>query len=166
MFKKGSKVFYPYHGIGKIDDVFTREFGGKKEKYYSINFVDENLKMMVPVDKADDLGLRKFLTEEEVEALLEVLKKRASEPREKDVDRSYFLHMIGSLDIFDVAKGVCELLCKRETTGLKRDEDELLKRGIDILNGLIVCSKKVKPAEARKMIIDYWKKGLNKKKKS
>ncbi len=165
IYKKGTKICYPFHGVGKIEEISTKEFNSEKQEYYSISFSDENLKVLVPIDKAEDLGLRKALSKNEVEALLKVLKERASEPNIKDADRSYFLHMIGSLDTADVAKGVCDLLCKKEMVGLKRNEGDLLKRGINILDGLIVYGKKVKSTEARKMIMDCWKKGLDTKTK-
>ncbi len=166
MYKKGTKVCYPFYGVGKIESITTKVFNGQEQRYYSISFFDENLKVMVPVDKAKELGLRDVLSKKEVKALLEVLKDRASEPNIKDIDRSYFLHMIGSVDISDVVRGVCDLLCKKEIDGLKRNESDLLKRGINILIGLIVCDGKINSTEARKMIMDYWEEGLGKKKKS
>lgn len=166
MYKKGTNVCYPFYGVGKIENITTKVFDGQEQGYYSISFLEENLKVMVPVDKAKELGLRGVLSKKEVKALLEVLKDRASEPNIKDVDRSYFLHMIGSVDISDVTRGVCDLLCKKETDGLKRNESDLLKRGINILIGLIACDEKTNSTEARKVIMDCWEEGLGKKKKS
>jgi len=166
VYKKGTKVCYPFYGVGKIESIVTKVFDGQEQEYYSVSFIEENLKVMVPVNKAKELGLRGVLSKKEVKALLEVLNDRASESSIKDIDRSYFLHMIGSVDISDVTRGVCDLLCKKEIDGLKRNESDLLKRGINILIGLIACDEKTNPTEARKMIMDCWEEGSGKKKKS
>ncbi|MDO8885998.1 CarD family transcriptional regulator [Candidatus Oleimmundimicrobium sp.] len=170
MHKKGEKVFYPYHGIGIIEDVTTKKFNDEKKKYYVLLFSDENMKIMVPFEKADELGLRSVLSKKEIKEVLNVLKEKASKPKSKEEEgafaRSYYLDMVGSSSVFDVVEGVCDLLYKKESSKLSRVEDDLLKRGLCILSSLIMNTKQTSETKAKKLLIDSWEEGFAKKKKS
>lgn len=42
MFKKGEKVIYPKHGVGKIVDIYKEAVNSKLEEYYRIQFFNSH----------------------------------------------------------------------------------------------------------------------------
>jgi len=76
MFRKGEKVVYPRHGAGKIETIYTQELNNKKLKYYKIKFVDSKVSVSIPVNNAEELGLRKPLSKRKIRYALKKLYKR------------------------------------------------------------------------------------------
>ncbi|MDD3647926.1 MAG: CarD family transcriptional regulator [Candidatus Dojkabacteria bacterium] len=62
MFKKNEKVIYPRFGAGKIIKRFKLAVGGEEREYLKVEFFNSAITVSVPVEKADELGLRKPLT--------------------------------------------------------------------------------------------------------
>ncbi|GED14996.1 CarD family transcriptional regulator [Aneurinibacillus migulanus] len=58
MFEIGDKVVYPMHGAGVIEAIEEKEILGKKQRYYIIEMPIGNMQVMVPMDKASNLGIR------------------------------------------------------------------------------------------------------------
>ncbi|MFA7573000.1 MAG: CarD family transcriptional regulator [Lutispora sp.] len=58
MFHVGDKIVYPMHGACIIESIEDREVFGIKSKYYIIKMVLGGIKAMVPVDKAESIGIR------------------------------------------------------------------------------------------------------------
>ena len=73
MFKIGDKVVYPMHGAGTIVAIEDREILGKKHEYYVLLLPINKLKVMIPVKKADEVGVRKIMEISEMEEVLEIL---------------------------------------------------------------------------------------------
>ena len=73
MFKIGDKVVYPMHGAGTIVAIEVREILGKKHEYYVLLLPINKLKVMIPVKKADEVGVRKIMEISEMEEVLEIL---------------------------------------------------------------------------------------------
>lgn len=67
------EVVYPSQGVGVITDIFTREFKGVDMLYYKIYISASDMIVMVPVEKADELGIRQIVSAEEAEKALNLL---------------------------------------------------------------------------------------------
>lgn len=76
-FGVGDAVIYPQHGAGRIIDTETRTFGTEEEPeevtYLVIDLELDDMKVRVPLHKADEVGLRKPVPESEIEDLFELL---------------------------------------------------------------------------------------------
>lgn len=75
MFKKGEKVVYPKHGAGKIVDTYQESLRGE-QKYYRIKFFNSPATVSIPVDKADELGLRTPLSKNKLREALRKLGRK------------------------------------------------------------------------------------------
>lgn len=60
MFHVGDQVVYPMHGAGIIESIEDKEIFGSISKYYIINMILGQVKAMVPVDKAESIGIRRI----------------------------------------------------------------------------------------------------------
>jgi len=100
MFRKGEKVVYPVQGIATIIKIEEIEFDGNKQTYYKLDFPSTSLKISVPKETADDIGLRKPLKKEIlIREISELSKNKVYSEKELDelVDKSQELLNSGSV---------------------------------------------------------------------
>ena len=65
-FQIGEKVVYPNHGVGTIENISSRAFGTRFERFYLLRLNVNNMTVMVPCSHADGVGLRKVTKASEV----------------------------------------------------------------------------------------------------
>ena len=73
-FKIGEIVVYPKHGVGEVTKLENMEIGTIKTKYYVVKMEQAKLTIRVPVDKQDEVGLRKISSKKIVEDVFTTLK--------------------------------------------------------------------------------------------
>ncbi len=71
-FEIGDKVIYPNHGLGTIERIETKTIMGTTCGFYQLKMANETT-VFVPVDNVDGVGLRRAITDEEVERLFSLL---------------------------------------------------------------------------------------------
>ncbi|HET9943604.1 MAG TPA: CarD family transcriptional regulator [Terriglobia bacterium] len=71
-FEIGDKVIYPNHGLGVIERIETKTIMGTTCGFYQLRMAGETT-VFVPVDNVDGVGLRRAITDEEVERLFTLL---------------------------------------------------------------------------------------------
>ena len=72
-FKVNQKIVYPSQGVGKITEIFKKEFNGEMTYYYKIYLDVSDMYVMVPVDKAANLGIRPIVSAEEAQKSLDLI---------------------------------------------------------------------------------------------
>lgn len=72
-FSVDQKVVYPSQGVGKIVEIFEKKFREEMIPYYKIYIEASDMMVMVPVAKADDLGIRQIVTQEEAQLAMNLL---------------------------------------------------------------------------------------------
>lgn len=70
MFQIGDKILYPMYGVGIIKAVEEKEILGKRKLYYTLSIPQIKMNVMVPMDKAAELGIRQLVTTEVIENAL------------------------------------------------------------------------------------------------
>lgn len=75
-FRKGSEVVYPKHGAGKIVAKTTETIGGEELEYFKVEFLKSPTTVSIPVEKAEEMGLRRPLEEKELKKELKNIGKR------------------------------------------------------------------------------------------
>ncbi len=98
-------IVYPSQGVGKVLDIFERPFKGVQTLYYKIYIENSDMVVMVPVDKAEGLGIREVVGEAEARAALEILSEEG-EPITSDWKLRYQmnLELLKNGTISDIAK--------------------------------------------------------------
>jgi len=152
-FKVGDMAVYPGHGVGVIEGVETREFGGTSQKFYVLKILENGMTVMVPTANADAIGMRDVIAAKEVDDIYEVLAERDVELDKQTWNRRYREYMakiktgspyevarvlrdlyilkgdknlsFGERKMFDTAKG---LLLKELAVAKKQDESVIEKR--------------------------------------
>ena len=72
-FQIDQKIVYPSQGVGKITEIFEKIFRGTPMMYYKIYIEASDMIVMVPVEKAEELGIRSIVSSEEAEKALNSL---------------------------------------------------------------------------------------------
>ncbi len=72
-FNIDQKIVYPSQGVGIVKDVFEKKFKENSILYYKIYIEASDMVVMVPVDKAEGLGIRQIVSAEEAQEALNLL---------------------------------------------------------------------------------------------
>ncbi len=72
-FAVGEKVVYPNQGVGTIENISTRLFEMRPEKFYLLRLFCSSMTVMVPFSNAQTIGLRKLSKSADVNKVLTYL---------------------------------------------------------------------------------------------
>lgn len=130
----GDRMVYPMHGAGEITDIEQVDVGGVTQTYYVMRLPLGNLKLMLPVDKIDEIGLRDIIDRSQVDAVVEVLQGRADYTVGSWNKRFHAtLDRMKSGDILDVAAVARNLTRQQSKRKISGGEKRLLDLSRQIL---------------------------------
>lgn len=153
MFDIGDKVVYPMHGAGIIEGIEEKEILGEKRKYFVMRMPIGDMKVMVPVDNIEEVGVREIINKEDLEKVMSVLKGQETE-MPQNWNRRYRINMdkIKSGDIFEIATVVRNLLRMDMEKGLSTGEKKMLSSAKQMLLSEIALVSDYDIDEIEKMI--------------
>ena len=70
MFNIGDKVVYPMHGAGIIESIEEKEILETSKSTYIMRMPIGNMKVMIPLESVDDIGLREVINKEQVDMVV------------------------------------------------------------------------------------------------
>ena len=144
MFSIGDKVVYPMHGAGTIEKIEQKEMLGASQDYYIIKMPVGDMKLMVPTDKAENIGIREVAEKSITDKVFGVLEK-PKDPYVHDVNWSKRYNTnadkIKSGDVLEVAEVVRELSHRHMERGLSIGEKKMLSTAKNILLSEMVLSQ-------------------------
>ena len=73
-FKPGEVVVYPKHGVGEITTIETMEIASITTQFYVVKMEQAKLIIRVPVDKLEEVGLRKISPKKTIDEVFSILK--------------------------------------------------------------------------------------------
>ena len=91
-FKLNQQIVYPSQGVGKVIEIFEKTFNDTKLLYYKIYLEVSDMIVMVPVNKAEELGIRSIVSAEEAQKAIELLSDN-SEPITSDWKLRYQMNL-------------------------------------------------------------------------
>lgn len=148
----GDRIVYPMHGAGIIAGVETNEIGGVTKSYYVLKMPMGNLKLMLPIDKINEIGLRGIIDKSKVEEVRRVLEEEP-EFLAGSWNKRYHatLDRLKSGDILDAAAVARNLSAQNVRKKLSSGERRLLDLARQILISELVfaCEKSPEEIERR-----------------
>lgn len=72
-FQIDQNIVYPSQGVGKVTEILEKDFKGKTLLYYKIYITASDMIVMIPVEKAEELGIRAIVSAEEAQKALNLL---------------------------------------------------------------------------------------------
>ena len=73
-FKVGEIVVYPKHGVGEITNIENMIIGSIKTQFYVVKMEQSKLTIRVPLDKQEEVGLRKISSKKIIDEVYDILK--------------------------------------------------------------------------------------------
>ena len=136
LFKVGDKAVYPAQGVAEVISIEEKDIAGNRLKFYVLRILDTNRKIMVPVNNAKSVGLRRPISETEIEEIFAILRERTIAFDNQTWNRRYrgFMDKIKTGSVFDVAEVMRDLYRLRAEKSLSFGE----RRMLDTARGLIV----------------------------
>jgi CarD family transcriptional regulator len=72
-FQVGDKVIYPNHGLGVVEKIEEKTILGTTCGFFHLRILSNETTVLVPVVNVDNVGLRRAITDEEVERLFHLI---------------------------------------------------------------------------------------------
>ncbi len=111
-FEIGDKVIYPNHGLGIVERIESKTIMGTTCGFYQLRMANETT-VFVPVDNVDGVGLRRAVSDHEVERLFELLSNGKIEAHQnwkgRFKDNSDRMRTGSIYDVVEVLKSLAHL---------------------------------------------------------
>lgn len=133
VFGKGDKVVHPHHGAAVIGDLVELDSFGTPRIYLKL-CLPHALTVLVPVDSAEQVGLRGVVSREEVSKVFDLL--RAAEGGISSIWSQRYkanLARLVSGDIYQVSEVVRDLSLRVREKGLSAADRRMLAKAREIL---------------------------------
>jgi CarD family transcriptional regulator len=136
MFNVGDLAVYPAHGVGLIEGIEKKSISGIELIFYVIRILDNDMKIMIPKKNAEQVGLRKVISGNEVEQVYAILEEKDIEFTSQTWNRRYreYMDKIKTGSIFDLATVLRDLYILQMDKPLSFGEKKML----DTAKGLLV----------------------------
>ncbi len=133
-FKAGDRVVYPHHGAAIIEKTEMIEFNGEKRKYFVLKTAHDELTVRVPIDNAEEVGMRTPISVEDIADLYELLaKKDVREPANWSRRFKNHQEKLKSGDVYQVAEVVRNLALRDAAKGLSAGEKNMYGKARKVL---------------------------------
>jgi CarD family transcriptional regulator len=145
MFNIGDKVVYPGHGIGEIRQVVARSIEGEKHTFLEIELQDgKHTKLMVPENRACEVGLRHPLSRDSLSKVYEILREPRPNVKPSTWNRRYrdYSQKLRSGSLFDIAEVLRDLSGIRVGKELSFGERKILENARSLLVSEIAVIKR------------------------
>ena len=152
MFNVGDKIVHPMHGAGTISAIEEKNIGNETEEYYIISMPGE-VKVMVPIAKAEQIGVRNIIGEGEVSKVLGILEEDETE-MSNNWNKRYRDNMdkMRSGNVYEVADVVRNLSFKQKEKGLSTGEKKMLNNAKQILISELVLAEHSSKEEIEQLV--------------
>ncbi len=143
MYNIGDKIVYPMHGAGVIESIEERDVLGKKQSYYVMKISSSGeMKVMIPMENCDEIGVRLVIDKEEGAKVLEAFRNApVCENANWNKRHRENMQKIKTGDIYQVLDVVKELMYRDKSKGLSTSERKMLNNAKQIMVSELVMSK-------------------------
>ncbi|MCC6751195.1 MAG: CarD family transcriptional regulator [Deltaproteobacteria bacterium] len=135
-FRVGDMAVYPAQGVVEVVGIEQKEISGAPQRFYVLRIVNTDMRIMVPISKAHEVGLREVIGEEEIKDVFDILREKEVHVDKQTWNRRYrgFMEKIKTGSLFEVAEVYRDLYRLKSTKTLSFGE----RRMLDTARNLIV----------------------------
>ena len=154
LFEPGEKVIYPQFGLGTIADITQKQVNGTELNFYRLEFPIKHMEILVPVKRARENGLRKVMTDSEVDDLLACLgsEEKRPKPQQWHQWRKKTLAQLKTGDAQEAARIYCYLRGLECNKGLSYTERRILLQVEKMLAAEISVVKGISEEAAEQLL--------------
>jgi CarD family transcriptional regulator len=160
-FKVNEQVVYPLQGVGKITSIDERSFKDKMIWYYTIYLEISDMTVMVPVDKAEQLGIRAIVPQNMAEEALTLI-SQVDDAAPTDWKQRYQMNhdLLKQGSVTDIARVVRTLYHRSKIKELPVMERKLFDSATKLLVDEIALSLGKPKAEVEALIFSKLEKDI------
>lgn len=135
MFKVGDLAVYPAQGVGVIEAIENREVMGKKQPFYIMKIMGNGVKIMIPTNGADSVGLREVITEDEIPKVYEILRNKDITIDKQTWNKRYreYLDKIKTGSVYEIARVLRDLFILKSDKNLSFGERKMMDTAKNLL---------------------------------
>ena len=148
-FACGDYVVSPTHGVGQIDEIVEQEIAGFVLRLFVVRFEKEKMTLRVPINKAEEAGLRKLSTRQQIDVALATLKGRSRVSRAMWSRRAQeYEGKINSGDPVAIAEVVRDLHRNAGQPDQSYSERQIYEKALERLARELAAVEKIEPEAA------------------
>ena len=153
MFKIGDRVAHPLHGAGTISEIEHKKIDKSFKDYYVMRIPKGDMRVLVPVDACDAVGLRPIIDSVKAEEILRQIPDLQI-TEDSNWNKRYRENMlrIRSGDLLEVASVIKSLVQRESIRGLSTGERKMLHSAKQILISEIVLCFECSYSEAEERL--------------
>jgi len=152
-FQVDQKVVYPSQGVGVIKEIVQKKFKDTKIPYYIIYIEVTDMTIMVPIDKAVELGIRSTVSRDEAMKALDLISEDYDPiPTDWKMRYQMNLELLKKGSIRDIASIVRSLYHRSKVKELPILERKLYDSALKLLEDEISISLRKSRDEVQSMI--------------
>jgi len=142
-FKVGDKVVYPGHGVGEVTAVIVKTIAGEEARFFEITVIESGMRIMVPVDQAGGVGLRRIVDKQAIEKVYTILKQKRVKIDTQTWNRRFreYSQKLKSGSVFEIAEVLRDLSVLSNGKELSFGEKKMLDTARGLLVSEIAVSK-------------------------
>ena len=152
MFNIGDLAVYPGQGVGLIESIEKKEIMGNDQLFYIMKILGNRIKIMIPVDLENTVGLRKVIQKDDISNIYKVLRskdvtidKRTWNKRHKE-----YLEKIKTGSVFEIASVLRDLLILKPDKNLSFVEQRIMETAKNLLITEISVASNLEEAKIEK----------------
>jgi len=154
-FEVAQKVVYPSQGVGLIVSIEDKEFKNEKIPYYKIYLEVSDMTIMVPVNKAESLGIRTIVSPEDANKAINLITEDYDPiPTDWKLRYQMNLDLLKKGSVMDIACIVRSLYHRSKVKELPILERKLYDSALKLLEDEVSVALNLSKEEVEKMIID------------
>ena len=140
-FNVGDNAVYPGHGVGKIVANETKEILGKKQTFYTVQIIENGMKIMIPQDNVESVGLRPIISKDDATKVIGILREKTTKIDNQTWNRRYreYMEKIKTGSVFEIAEVLRDLFLLKVDKELSFGERKML----DTARGLLLKELKL-----------------------
>ncbi|MDR0425010.1 MAG: CarD family transcriptional regulator [Clostridiales Family XIII bacterium] len=141
MYTIGDRIVYPMHGAGVIEAVEEKKILGEVRKYYILKVPFGDIKIMIPCDSSDVIGVREVIPANETPKVMEILANDSTEmPNNWNRRSRENMAKLKTGEIGNVAEVVRNLMRIDRVKKLSTGEKKMLSNAKQILISELILS--------------------------
>lgn len=155
MFHIGDKIVYPMHGAGIIVDIEEKKILGELHSYYVMQISVSDMKVMLPVNNTENIGIRKVVSEDAATDAIAYFQS-CGEDFNDNWNQRYRdnIEKLKNGSIMDVATVAKTLLLRDKRKSLSNAERKMLSNAKNILISELVLAKGKTYTEIEELLLE------------
>ena len=148
-FKVGDKAVYPGQGVGEVMGIEHKEVAGQRQSFYVLKILDNGMKIMIPINKVNQVGLREIIGEHDVRQVYSILKEKDIAVDSTTWNRRYreYMEKIKTGSVFEIASVLRDLYLLKGDKDLSFGERKMLDTARSLLIKELSLAKECDEAE-------------------